>query len=620
MQLFLFLSLLLFTLLSYGLLWGKDAGGLLFCGLFGLKLLETHNRKDYYVLITFSYFLAALSLLFSQSIIMCLLVLLQFSWITYCLLQGHQTSRSLKTESLKLLFKIFLIAMPLVLFLYVFFPRMPTPLALAVLDGQSGFSEEVSPGSVTRLISDPSPAFRATFPDGEVPRHSELYWRGTVLWRTLDGMKWVRGEGIKLYESSFKAISDMNLETLSNEYDRIYRQEILLMPHYEEWLMALDFPVAIPRYSKGYAGRIITHNKKVRNKVRYEVISASDSSLRDISENFLEKALELPYSKTLSNRVVKLAQELSASANGTEIIENILNYYSDNDFQYTLYPGVLPSDALDAFLFDERKGYCEHFSASFATLARACGLPARIVVGYMGGEWNDYGQFLMVRQRDAHVWNEVWLEDQGWVRVDPTAVVSPQRIESGINELRTSIGRGLTVTVGSNEVEVFKPGWMPEWLSKPLDETSARWDQANAKWDDFMEYDAEQQSSMMEKLGVSSSHTMIALVGILALGVFFTLVLIIWSVFSRKHKDAILLEYEKLTYHFRKQDLPPEKAEGAFTYLNRIRNELDITRQKLIGQFRDLYLVARYDDISRIGSISHAVAELRTLRKKICSR
>ncbi|MEM9444960.1 MAG: DUF3488 and transglutaminase-like domain-containing protein [Verrucomicrobiota bacterium] len=616
---FVFFIFVVTTLLSYGVLWGKDAGGLLFCGLYGLKLLETHNRKDYYVLITFSYFLLALSLLFSQSIIMCLFVLIQFGWVTYCLLEGHRSSRSSKVKSMKLLFKIILMAMPLVVFLYLFFPRIQTPLAITVLDGKSGFSEEVAPGSVTRMISDPRPAFRVTFPDGQIPSHSELYWRGTVLWRTLDGMKWVRGEGIRQHEPTLQVISDVDHEDLRSDFDRIYRQEILLLPHYEEWLMALDFPVAIPSYSRGYAGRIIAYPNKVRKKIRYEVISSSDSSSKDASEAFLEKALELPYRSTLSNRVVRLVQDLRASANEEEIVQNILDYYADNEFQYTLNPAVLSGDALDAFLFEEREGYCEHYSASFATLARACGLPARIVVGYMGGQWNDYGQFMMVRQQDAHVWNEVWLKGRGWVRVDPTSVVSPERIESGINNLRESMGSGLIFSVGENEFEVFKPGWMPEWLSKPLDETSARWDQANAKWDDFLGYDASRQLSVVQRLGFSPSNALMVLILAMIFGSIFLLMLMNWSIFRKKNKDPVLQEYEELAAYLRKNDLSPQKAEGAFTYLNRIKGNLDGSKQLSLEHFRDLYLILRYGEISDLTAISQAVKELKKLRKQVCS-
>lgn len=605
------------TYFIYGALWGKDAGGLLFTALYGLKLLETRHRKDYSVFITFSYFLAVLALLFSQSIIMCLMVLFQFVWITYCLLMGHGTPSLFLTKTspkaFHLLFKILLGALPLIIVLYVFFPRIQKPPGFTLLDGKSGFSDKLAPGSFTRMIADTSPAFRVTFLDGNIPVESELYWRGTILWRTLDGMKWIRGEQREQHQGPFNLITDLKHEALKKQHNQIYHQKIMLMPHYEEWLMALDAPVAISRYSRKYAGGVIAHTDKVRKKMRYEVISVPAFSTQDLSQSLLKKALELPYRTHLSSRIINLVEELRTASSDEAIVQNILNYYKENDFKYSLFPQELPKHALDTFLFENREGYCGHYAASFATLARACGLPTRIVVGFMGGDWNPYGEFMLVRKKHAHVWNEVWLEDQGWVRVDPTSVTHPEYMESNIDNTSTDVEDTLTLNVGAYELEVP----MMAWFSKPLEEISARWDQVNAKWDDFLEYDAGRQLSLIEKLGFSSANALLVLLGTLVVTGMASSGIIVYYIFTRKTKDSILQEYEKLKTYLHKRKLAPTHAEGAFTYLSRIQKDLEVSKRNPLERFRDLYLVTRYGNNTDVDTLSQAIVELKSLRKQI---
>jgi hypothetical protein len=116
-----------------------------------------------------------------------------------------------------------------------------------------------------------------------------------------------------------------------------------------------------------------------------------------------------------------------------QIVERALAYFNTEPFVYTLQPGTLGTDPLDEFLFETRRGFCEHYAAAFTLLMRLAGVPARVVTGYQGGELNPRGGYLMVRQADAHAWSEVWLEGSGWMRVDPTAAVSPERVERSID-------------------------------------------------------------------------------------------------------------------------------------------------------------------------------------------
>lgn len=123
------------------------------------------------------------------------------------------------------------------------------------------------------------------------------------------------------------------------------------------------------------------------------------------------------------------------------LVTAVLSRFRTGAFSYTLEPPLLPQvDSLDAFLFLTQRGFCEHYAAAFVYLMRAAGVPARVVAGYQGGEVNPVNRTVIVHQFDAHAWAEVWLQGQGWVRVDPTAAVSPDRIEWGLE--RAMAGEG----------------------------------------------------------------------------------------------------------------------------------------------------------------------------------
>ncbi|MEM9398688.1 MAG: DUF3488 domain-containing protein, partial [Verrucomicrobiota bacterium] len=288
------IGILLTTFTAYGMLWGRDAGGVFLCGFYGLKLLETHNRKDYYVLITFSYFLTMLSLLISQSIFACLLALIQFIMVSYFLAQAHVSPIRSKSKVAYLLLKMFGLSLPLVFILYIFFPRIKTPIGISLFDAKTGFTDEVNPGSISQVTPDYRIAFRVSFPDGAIPPQNHRYWRGAVLWQTTDGMSWIRGDDADDHGHQIQSISRYDLEKIKQPYDSVYRQEILLMPHYKRWLMTLDYPIAVSDDAENYVGGVVANFDKVRKKMRYEVVSSTYYKPYEMTRKVAAKALELP--------------------------------------------------------------------------------------------------------------------------------------------------------------------------------------------------------------------------------------------------------------------------------------------------------------------------------------
>jgi hypothetical protein len=165
----------------------------------------------------------------------------------------------------------------------------------------------------------------------------------------------------------------------------------------------------------------------VRSARRFEVVSRPKLEPEPLPVSRRQAALQLP--ARLPDSLRSLVEGWRREAAGPEeIVQAALRYFATEGFQYTLEPGTyLGPTALEDFLLRRRTGFCEHFSAAFATLMRLAGVPSRIVMGYLGGEYSERGGYMIVRQSDAHAWTEVWLEGSGWTRVDPTVSAAPAR-------------------------------------------------------------------------------------------------------------------------------------------------------------------------------------------------
>src|SRR5690606_12261507 len=208
---------------------------------------------------------------------------------------------------------------------------------------------------------------------------------------------------------------------------------VTLEPHEKRWLVALDLPAKLVPNSRFTADYQMLALRPVRQRTRYEMTSHTDYRLgyEGLSPYERLRALQLPDGYNWRARA--LAENLKAAAQDDEdMVKIVLALFRNQPFTYTLTPPLLGDNPVDDFLFNTRSGFCEHYASAFTFLMRAAGIPARVVTGYQGGEVNPIGNYMIVRQSEAHAWSEVWLEGQGWKRVDPTAAVSPQRVESGI--------------------------------------------------------------------------------------------------------------------------------------------------------------------------------------------
>lgn len=422
---------------TYGNLLGRRAAVGLLSLMLALKLLETFRPRDARVVVSLSLFLCATQFLFNQGLLMvvygaaCLvgsllaLALIARTEAFARVRRPQPTGRGILGE-LTFGSRLMLLAVPLGLALFFFFPRWGSPLwgiPERSLDAATGLSDTMAPGSIQGLFMDDSPAFRARFVTG-TPRQQELYWRGPVMW-DFDGVQWEASTWL----SALPARGRPSVDGAEFVY------EVQLEPHERKWLFALDYPANTPEVAHRltFDFQLLTR-RRVTQLLSYEV--ASDPDFIDAPElltTLRPRALALPEGFNPRTREM-MARWRDEAETDAALVRRALAHFNQEPFRYTLNPPLLSRHSVDEFLFDTRAGFCEHYASAFAVMMRMAGIPARVVTGYQGGWWSEDNEYLLVRQSDAHAWAEVWLPGTGWTRIDPTAAVAPSRVEQGALE------------------------------------------------------------------------------------------------------------------------------------------------------------------------------------------
>lgn len=574
--------------LHYGTVFGRDAGVALLVVMLTLKVLEMRTTRDGMLLIFLSYFLVITNFLYSQTIPTALYMLICVWLITAAMIGiqyatpprgvGHQ----LRTAGAMLAQSV-----PLMLVLFVLFPRVQGPLWGMPTDANrstTGLSDTMSPGSITNLSLSDAVAFRAVF-KSRMPPANRLYWRGPVLW-DYDGRTWRAQRPVfaqPRYDTKFVPV----------EYS------VTVEAHGKTWLFALDLPGRLPPGAVASADLQLISLKPVTSRVRYDMVSFLDYTYGiDESEENLERALRLP--PGFNPRAIGYARELRRRyRTDREVMQAVLRSFNQDGFTYTLTPPQLGEHSVDEFLFSGKSGFCEHFSSAFVVVMRAAGIPARVVTGYLGGELNPIGDYLIVRQADAHAWSEVWLKDEGWVRVDPTAAVSPARIEQGITA---------AVSAGST-LPLFMRGDFPL-----LRELRLSWDSLANTWNQWvLGYTPETQRALLTRVGLDDAtwRTLAAL--LLAITGVFTLVLALLTVrrLRVRVRDPVKLAYIAFCRKLGERGLAPDSGEGPLAYAQRVnRTRPDL--ETIVSAFTALYVALRYAGESG----SENVGRLRQLARE----
>ncbi len=586
------------VLVLYGSLFGRDASVALFLMMLALKLLETKSKRDYIVMVILGYFLTVSILLFTQAIWVFFAMLLPLFGLTACLISATLGTSSvlmktpMKTEA-KLAGTMLLQAVPIMLVLFVLFPRIPGPLWGIPKDaysGMTGLSDSMEPGSISNLSLSSKIAFRVEFKSA-IPPNNQLYWRGPVLWHQ-QGRKWqMTSDNLPL------PLETLEVSGATTDYT------ITLEPHNRNWLLMLDLPVDLPSSFIVKHDRQVLSREPVRTRVRYDGYSHTHYQLGKILSD-RERDLALQLLEDENPKTHALAEKwVSDKKSPQEIIQAALTMFREQPFIYTLAPPQLGPEPVDDFLFNTKRGFCEHYASSFVYLMRAAGVPARIVTGYQGGELNPNGNYLIVRQSDAHAWAEVWLAGQGWVRVDPTAAVSPNRIESGIQN-------GIS---DADLLPIFARADYPT-----LKNIYLNWDAINNGWNQWvLGYDEKKQLNLLKKIlgqKIAWEDIGLILVGTLIVLMLFT------SYFLLRNKRVVLdplrQVYQNFLNKLAKAGIIKESHEGVLDFAARSAAQLP-EKAADIKEISELYSAMRYSSDSE--KQNNAFTLLKQLVKKFKS-
>jgi transglutaminase-like putative cysteine protease len=424
---------LIYSALSAGLLFGMVNLLILACA---LKLMKMRSQKDVYQLVISLFFLIGCGFIFNQSIgfslfyaLMCLALLLSLACYHAPSIRMQKQIKTISILSLQ--------ALPIGLLIFLVLPQLPplwhTPKANGA---QTGLSEKMTPGDIANLSQSSELAFRATFEDTP-PLARQRYWRAIVM-EDFDGKTW------KVHSYRQK-VRKFQLETKQQFKPKLtgpfINYEVIAEPTFQPWLFALDIAVpADPKSSRNImqSGDFLLFNRQpVVSKYQYAVRSYP-KALASQTLSITDKRLNLTSPEKGNKRTQQWISQLRAQfQDNNDFVQAVLSHFVDNPFVYTLRPDVMLVDPIDSFLFDNQAGFCSHYASALAYSLRLGGIPARLVTGYQGGELvENTGEspYLSIYQYDAHAWVESWSDIAGWQRIDPTALVSPDRIEFGLRQ------------------------------------------------------------------------------------------------------------------------------------------------------------------------------------------
>jgi len=579
------------VLAAFGTLAGLEAGVALLVAMGALKLLELRRRRDALVLIYLGYFLVAAQFLFAESPAMAA-YLLGGVWALTALLiavtreSGGEAPWAHGKRAVQLVAQ----GLPVMVVLFVFFPRVGGPLWGLPDAGRAvtGLSDRLAPGSISRLGRSDAVAFRVTFAD-EAPPPARRYWRGPVF-TAYAGGEWRPGP-----REQGRAPARIN-------QGEAVGYEIMLEPHGQRWLFGLDLPAAAPPDGRLTPDLTLLADERVRQLRRYSMRSFPRHRTQPTLPTAVrQRHLALP--EGVHPRARQLGQRWrQAAADPEAIVERGRRYFRQEPFRYTLTPPALNRNWVDRFLFDTRQGFCGHYAGAFAFLMRAAGVPARVVTGYLGAEPHPDSDYFIVRQSDAHAWVEVWLAGQGWVRVDPTTDVSPQRAESG---LAGSVPADDPVPMMARG----DGGWLAD-LRLRLDAAETAWN----RW--VLAYGPQLQRQVLGEFGLGQWPRMVAaMAGGLVLAGLLVAAVVLWR---RPPRDPAATAFARLERKLARAGVARRPGEGPRDFTERAATALPAAGDAIRAAGAE-YVRLRYEpggDPRRAASLRRRVRRLRPARRR----
>lgn len=556
--------------MSRGVLIGLDAAATLLVATFMLKVVEMRTLRDARVLIYLGFFCVVVAYLYDASLPWALYSVLPVTALLTAMIGLQQTRLVAQPlATLRLALAILAQALPLMLLFFVFFPRLEPLWSLPIPSNkaQTGLAESMTPGDVAELGRSAQLVMQVSF-EGPMPPRQALYWRAFTLER-FDGGRWSQSE---MSRGLPVAAWQPNGPQL--------RYRIIQQPG-DRWLYGLDVAHTDLPGVRQMADFRLTRMQPLDRPLLYNVTS-SPQAIRDLqlSEAIRRQDLRLPANGDARTR--QWAQELKARYPQPDaLVQAVLQHFHDEDYHYTLKPPALGADSIDGFLFNSRAGFCAHYAGAMTYLLRAAGIPARMVVGYQGGELNPAGRYLTLRQFDAHAWVEYWQAGRGWRSADPTAAVSPLRIDQG-PEAALAGDEEFLSDAPFSPLRLRHFSW--------ANDLRLGWDNLNYGWQRWvLDYQSAQQLNFLNRWfkGLASS---VLPVGLLVLLIVLALVLLKpW----RRAVDSQLQVYQGFETLLARHGLPRAPGEGAQAYARRAGRHF-AAQAAVIEAFSEAFIAQRY--------------------------
>jgi transglutaminase-like putative cysteine protease len=568
--------------LSYGTLKGVEPAVSLLTILVSLKILEAHTAREFQVMVMMAWVLCLCGFLLSQDFAIAFSLFIAFALLISSLVQFYRgQSPGAFWLPLATTFKLLAQAAPVVVLLFLLFPRINTGFQFRIGDlhaAMTGFSDRLSPGGIAVLANSTNVAFRAEFPDRRTGPPGPMYWRGLVMWHC-EGMEWRAPYGPA-------SISDLSRPLPAS--DKAIRQRITIAPHGARWMFALDRPFGKPSGAMLARGNYLYSFQPIRKTRRYEVLSSTEPIGKELDAYERREALQLPAS--ISPAVRELAASFAAhDSEPRATVARALQFFRTQGFRYSLSPGEYNKNDLEEFLFHRRTGFCEHYAASFATLMRLAGIPARVVVGYLGGEYNDLGGFFLVHQADTHAWCEVWIPESGWTRIDPTTAVAPDRASQDLSSF-------LADRVASGEMAAGRTSFVTQLARLALvNQIKSLWEALNYQWDTrILGFDADVQDVLLTSLGLTNGGPLplVMQVSIVIAGLLITYAG--WmQLRTRPRADRIQALYERFCQKLARIGVQRDPWEGPSDFSKRAAQSLPNESER-VRQITGTYIALRY--------------------------
>ncbi|MEP6906687.1 MAG: DUF3488 and transglutaminase-like domain-containing protein [Pseudoxanthomonas sp.] len=550
-----------------GFHFGRDTGCALLAAMIAIKPSETHTLRDARSLVGFALFVPFSAFLLDQGpatmalglvAVLCALIALQrLADVESGSLSAHKFS----LRTLAGVGKLMAIGLPLALSTFWLFPRLGSPLwgvperALS----RPGLSGEMTPGEWLDMMADDTPALRVEF-YGPRPAPQDMYWRGPVLW-DFDGRRWTQPRWTR----------DLPAQPVERR-EQIWDYQIEFEPTDRRQLVALDLPHTAPSgafLSRDYG---LYAAAPLSALTRWRLKSSAPTRFQDTLDTATrQRALALPAG--FNPRTVALARQWRQEAGSDDavIVQRTLTWVTQ-EFGYTLDTPLPGRNAVDEFLFDQKLGYCQHFSSAFVVMMRAAGIPARVVTGFAGGVRNPLGDYFVVRNMDAHAWAEVWLPRRGWVRVDPTAAVAPERIYDTLEDRLGSSGGQFGRLAGFNGFS--------DWMRRG--------------WNDMvLGFNAERQQHLLQSFGIVDldGRRLGLLFG------FFTLMTLAWMAWllarGERERDPLLRAWHRMGRRYALMGLGRLAHEPPLAWADRVARERPQSAETLLPLSRR-FAAARY--------------------------